>query len=181
LGYPVKGEDFPQIAALRLGTTQEDVEAVESRPPSFAERILENLGSASPEVHVAVAPRTFEDEVRKEIEKATLEAAELRDVIILGGFANMTLRDRPKKLSVFLHAQLPYRVARVQASLGMSAEQARTEIARVEEQRRRWAKVYYDLEWGSAWYYDLAIDVSQLGIPGTARVIATAARERQRG
>ena len=77
LGYPVVGDDLPKI--------------VESAP-SFAERILHNLGSAE---GVATVAPSFESEVRKEIETAVLEAAEQPDVVIVGGIANVILRGRP--------------------------------------------------------------------------------------
>ena len=181
LGYKVVGEDLPKIAALRLGTTGDDIIAAESRSPSLAERVLHNLGTGTPETQAASAESaTFEMDVRKEIEAAVREAAEAPDVIIVGGIANVILRDRPDTLSVFLHAPLPYRIARIQTSLGVSAEAARKEIARIDEARRRWAKQHYDLLWGSSLYYDLAIDVSRFEIHGTVEIIANAVHQTPR-
>ena len=177
LGYQVAGENFSKIVGARLGTPKEDVEAVEARAPSLAEWILDNLGSGSPEMQDSIAPQKFEEDVRREIETTVLEAAAEGNVVIIGGFANMVLRDRKDKLSTFLHASLSYRVGRIQASLGISAEEARKEIQRIDSARRRSAKIHYKIEWGAAWYYDLAIDVSRLGIAGTARQIASAVRE----
>lgn len=173
LGYPVVGEDFPQVAALRLGTTHDEVLAVEDRAPSFAERILHNLGTSLLEA-TTVAPPTFEVEVRKEIERAVREAAEQPDVVIVGGIANVILRGRPNLVSVFLHAPADFRIARIQASLGIAKEEARKEIERVDAARRRWAKLYYDLEFGRAEYYTLTIDVAELGLEGAARLIVEA-------
>lgn len=179
LGYRVVGDDLPKIAALRLGTSHEDVVAVEHRAPSLAERILHNLGSASPESHAAVAAPSFEHEVRKEIETAVLEAATEPDVVIIGGIANVILRGRPNLLSAFLHAPLEFRIQRIMESLSVDADAARKEIARVDAARRRWAKVHYDLVWGRAEYYSLTIDVSQFGIDGAARLIADAVRQAE--
>lgn len=179
LGYRVVGEDLPKIAALRLGASQEDVVAVEHRAPSLAERILHNLGSAAPESQAAVAPPSFESEVRREIETAVLEAAEEPNVIIVGGIANAVLRGRPNLISVFLHAPIEFRIPRIMESLGAGADEARKEIARVDAARRRWAKVHYDLVWGSADYYSLTIDVSRFGIDGAASLIAGAVRQSE--
>lgn len=179
LGYRVVGEDLPKIAAVRLGTTHDDVVAVESRSPSLAERILHNLGTALPETQSAIAPQSFESEVRKEIEAAVLEAAEEKDVIIVGGIANVILRGRSNLVSVFLHAPLEYRIARIQSSLGVTPNEARKEIERVDAARKRWAKVHYDLEWGNSRYYDLTIDVSHFGIDGAVKIIAEAVAQRK--
>jgi cytidylate kinase len=178
LGYRVAGEDFPQVAALRLGTTHEDVVAVEHRAPSFAERILHNLSTSLLEAP-AVAPPSFENDVRKEIERAVLEAAQAPDVVIVGGIANVILRGRPNLISAFLHAPMAYRISRIQASLGLGKEEARKEIERVDAARRRWAKLYYDLEWGRAEYYSMTVDVAQFGIEGAARLIAHAVSEEE--
>jgi len=173
LGYPVVGDDLPKIAALRLGTTHEDVVAVEHRAPSIAERILHNLGSAE---GVATVAPSFESEVRKEIEAAVLEAAQQPDVVIVGGIANVILRGRPNLLSVFLHAPLEYRIRRVAESLKTGIEEARKEVARVDAARKRWAKVHYDLEWGRADYYSMTLDVERVGVDGAVYIIADAAR-----
>lgn len=174
IGYPLVGEDFPKIAALRLGTTQDDVVAVEYRSPSLAERILHNLAIAVPEAQAAVSAPSFETEVRKETEAAVLEAAQRSDAIIVGGFANAVLRDRPNVISSFLHAPMRFRIARVATELGLDDETARKEIERVDAARRRWAKLHYDFTWGSSEEYTLTIDVAKFGIEGAARLLAHA-------
>ena len=176
-GYPLDGEHFPKIDAVRLGTTQDDVVAVEYRPPSLAERILHNLATALPESQAAVSPPSFETEVRKETEAAVLEAAQQSDAIIVGGFANAVLRDHPNVISCFLHAPMPFRVARIVAALGIGEEAARKEIERVDAARHRWAKLHYDFIWGSSEHYTLTIDVARFGVEGAARLIAHAVRE----
>jgi cytidylate kinase len=177
IGYPVAGEDFPKIAAFRLGTTQDDIVAVEHRSPSLAERILHNLAIAVPEAQAAVAAPSFEIEVRKETEAAVLEAAQKRDVIIIGGFGNAVLRGNPNVVSSFLTAPMAFRIARVVAALGLGEEAARKEIERVDAARRRWAKLYYDFAWGDSQHYSLTIDVARFGIEGAARLLADAVRE----
>ncbi|MGH7659404.1 MAG: AAA family ATPase [Vulcanimicrobiaceae bacterium] len=177
IGYPLVGEDFPKIAAVRLGTTQEDIVATEYREPTLAERILHNLAIAVPESQAAVAAPSFETEVRKETEAAILEAAQRSEVIIVGGFANAVLRDRENVISSFLHAAMPFRIARVAAALGVDDEPARKEIERVDAARRRWAKLYYDYTWGSSQHYTLTIDVARFGIEGAARLLAHAVKE----
>jgi cytidylate kinase len=174
LGYPVVGDDLPKIAALRLGTTRDDVVAVEHRAPSLAERILNNLGNA--EGVTTIAP-SFESEVRREIETAVLEAAQQPDVVIIGGIANVILRGRPNLLSVFLHAPKAFRINRVGESLKISPEEARKEVERVDAARKRWAKLHYDLEWGHAEYYSMTLDVARVGVDGAVYLIANAASQ----
>jgi cytidylate kinase len=177
LGYPVAGEDLPKIAALRLGTTQEEVVAVENTTPSIAERILQNLGTAVPDTHTAVAVPSFESEVRKEIEAVVLEAAQQPNVVIVGGVANAILHGRANVLSAFLRAPMAFRIDRIVSSFEIGREAARKEIERVDAARRRWAKVHYDMTWGAPEHYSLVIDLSRFGVEGAARLIAHAAGE----
>jgi len=177
LGYPVVGEEFPKIAALRLGMTQEEVVAVEHRAPSLGERILQNLGSAVPDTHTALDAPNVESVVRKEIETAVLEAAQSDGVVIVGGIANAILRDRPNILSTFLHAPMPFRISRIVEALNVTPEAARKEVERVDAARRRWAKLHYDFVWGSSEHYTLTIDVSRFGVEGSARLLAHAVGE----
>jgi cytidylate kinase len=178
LGYEVVGENFSEIVGARLGITEHDVEAVESRAPTLVEWMLENLlgpvGSLS-------SPQNFEEKVRREIEATILEAAARGNVVIVGGVSNIVLRDQTDMLSIFLHAPLPYRIGRLQSALGIGAEAARDKIQRMDAAKRRWAKVHYNVEWGAAWYYDLAVDVSRLGIAGTASLIASTVRALEPG
>jgi cytidylate kinase len=176
LGYRVAGENFSKMVEARLGTPGVDIEAVGLRVPRLVEWVLGHV--LGPPGTVA-SPQTFEEKIRDEIETAVFEAAAEGNVVIIGGVSNIVLRDRSDTVSVFLHAPLPYRVGRVQASTGMGADEARDEILRVDSAKRRWAKTHYNLEWGSVWDYDLAIDVSHLGITGTARLIASAVSELQ--
>jgi CMP/dCMP kinase len=173
LGYDVAGENFSKIVGTRLGTSEQDVVAVESRPPTLVEWLLEHLlgpvGSIS-------SPQNFEDDVRREIETTILEAAARGNVVIIGGVSNIVLRDRRDTLSVFIHAPLPYRIGRIQNAYQLSADAARDEIQRMDGAKRRWAKLHYNLEWGNAEEYDLAIDVSHLGISGAANLIVGAVR-----
>lgn len=177
LGYPVVGDELPQVAALRLGMTHEEVVAIEHRTPSLGERILQNLGSTVPEAQAVLAEPNFEKRVRAEIEAAVLEAAEKPDVVIIGGIGNAILHGRENVVSAFLHAPLAFRIERIKSSLGVSSEGARKEIERVDAARKRWAKVHYDFVWGSSDRYTLTIDVSRFGVEGSARLIAHAVGE----
>jgi cytidylate kinase len=84
------------------------------------------------------------------------------------------LKDRPGVLRVFLTAPLPWRIAHISESLGLSEQAARAEVARVDRGRRNYAREQYDFDWGDPHHYDLIVDVSRFGIDGAIAVIAAA-------
>lgn len=166
------------MIADRVGTTADVVESVENRPPKFGERLLEAMTGALPELSQPAAWRgeDIEAAIRREVERLIREAAQAGDVVILGRFGGGILGERPDVVRVFLHAPLAWRIAHVQASLGMNPAAARSEIARIDEARSAYAREQYRMAWHDPRSYDLTVDTSRYGIEGSADVIAAAVR-----
>jgi hypothetical protein len=175
LGYRVLDEDLPVVVAARLGTSPEAVEGIEYRKSGFGERLLRSLSVAVPE---AFQPAPEVEDLtaitQREIARLIREAADAGNTIVVGRLGNVVLRDRPDVLRVFLTAPLPWRTAHIVASLGVTEAVARTEIARVDGGRRRYAREQYDFDWGDPHYYDLVLDVSRFGVDGTITLIDAA-------
>jgi cytidylate kinase len=175
LGYRLLDEDLPVVVAARLGTSPEAVEAIEYRQVGFGTRLLRSFTAAVPE---AFQPSPEVDDLTAATQRGIAdlmhEAAAAGNVIVVGRLGNVVLRDRPDVLRVFLTAPLPWRVARIVESLGVSDAAARTEIARVDRGRRSYAREQYDFDWGDPHYYDLVLDVSRFGVDGTIALIDAA-------
>lgn len=178
LRYRLVHDELPVVVAARLGTSAEIVESLADRPPSFGERVLAQLGGALPETAQPAAPSGADIglETRRAIEDAVRDAAAGGDAILLGRMSSVILAGRPDVLRVFLHAPLPWRIANVAASLGVSDAIARAEIARIDEARRTYAREGYRVAWGDPRNYDLVIDVSRFGVAGAADLIESAVR-----
>jgi cytidylate kinase len=157
------------------------VESLQNRAPGFGERLLTSLLGAIPEVAQPAA--TGHDDLhrvyRREVERLMHEAAAGGTVIILGYFGNAILAGQPDLLRVFIYAPLVWRIANVRASLGCDAVRARSEIARIDEARRTFAREVYRMAWGEMRNYDLAVDTARYGVDGAAQVIAAAVQAAQ--
>jgi len=183
LGYRLVDEELPRLAALRLGTTPDVVRGIEDRPPGMGERIVRALASAQPETGVASVPALDDElvlEYRREVDQLVREAAQAGDVVIVGRFAGAILGPRADVLRAFVRAELPWRIAAVRAALNCDEARARAEIATVDEARRGFARAVYGIAWGEAKSYDLVLDTSRFGVPGTAAVLAAAVRAATR-
>ena len=177
LGYRVVDEELEVVVATRLGTSLDVTESVVA-PRGFGERVLEQLGGAVPELAQPAASRD-EDLVvdrRRAIEVAVREAADRGNCIIIGRVAGAILAGRPDVVRVFVHAPLAWRVARVIESLQCGEDEARSEIARIDEARRTYAREQYRVTWGDPKTYDLVVDTARFGVDGTGDVIAAAVR-----
>jgi CMP/dCMP kinase len=176
LGYRLVDEQLPVVAASRLGTSAEVVQAMSERPRGFGERVLEQLGGGVPEAAQPPASDPEPAEMRRAIEEAVREEAEAGDAVIVGRMGSVVLAGRRDLVRVFLQAPLDWRIAHVVESLGVGEAAARAEIARIDEARRTYAREGYQVTWGDPRRYDLVLDTSRFGVAGSAGVIVAAVR-----
>ena len=181
LAYRLVDEELPRLVATRLGVPTDIVESIENRAPGFGERLLANLSHAVPEMTPPAAPAADELDgaYRREVERLIRAAAAGGDAVILGRLGSAVLGARRDLVRVFVYAPLPWRIANVQASLGCAAHRARSEIARIDEARRMYAREHYRMAWGELRNYDLSVDTARYGVDGAADIIAAAVRAAQ--
>jgi cytidylate kinase len=154
------------------------VESMENRAPGFGERLLAGLSGAVPEISqpAALPAEDLAGAYRREAERVMRDAAAAGDAVILGRLGNAILGTRRDLVRVFVYAPLAWRIAYVCASFGCDENAARSEILRIDEARRGYARDQYRMAWGDPRNYDLAVDTARYGIDGSAQVIACAVR-----
>jgi len=179
LGYELMTDDLPAVLAARLGTSTEEIAArVDSNAP-ISERMLSDLGAATPEAVSSGSPRSgaeFDEDVRREIETAIRERASAGDVVIMGRFGSALLAGFPGLLRVFLTARRSSRIAHLIETFHFSESEAVREMERMDVTRRRIAKERYNFGWGDPRSYDLIVDSSRFGVDGSVAIIIAAAR-----
>jgi cytidylate kinase len=179
LEYELLGDDLPRSVAARLGTSAEEVAQIASSEQSLPERLLALLGEGTAEVITPMTPRLpqdFDESVRREIERTIRERAERGDVVILGRNAGAVLGARPDLLRVYLTGALEWRIERIRAAFGQKRDAIVADIERVDAARRKFAKDRYKVHWSDARSYDLALDVSRIGVEASVALIVAAAR-----
>ena len=76
--------------------------------------------------------------------------------------------------SVFVHANLDWRINRIAQKYNKNAKEAKDMINKTDKSRSSYYNYYTNKKWGSADSYNLCLDSSKLGIDGTARAIIEA-------
>jgi cytidylate kinase len=182
-GFHLVEDQITAAVATRLQISEESVVEHLETPPPLGERILSGLLAGVPEIGSGPLPSALDlgRTVRSEIEATVRTVAERGDAIIVGWIANMILGPRPDVLRVFLHAPLPWRIARIMESFHFGEAEARREVERVDSERRTFAKTEYRLAYGDPHQYDLVLDTARFGIGGAADVIADAVRVLSEG
>lgn len=96
--------------------------------------------------------------------------------VIVGRCADYVLKDKVRCLRVFIHADMPSRVDRVINVFKRADDRKKAErlIKENDRMRARHYRYYTDSEWGDCKGYHLALNTSELGVEGCAKIIVEA-------
>lgn len=106
--------------------------------------------------------------------KIIRELAEKESCIIVGRCADSILRGRKNLLTVFIHADIEFRVNRISEYEKISRNEALGIIKKADKKRANYHNYYSDTKWGSCKAYDLCIN-SRIGFDKAAEIIKHAA------
>lgn len=91
--------------------------------------------------------------------------------VIVGRCADYALADSPHCISVFLHADLEFRMKRIAEELDVTENKAGDLIMKKDKQRASYYNYYTSKKWGDARTYDLTLDSGKLGIDGCVTLL----------
>lgn len=91
--------------------------------------------------------------------------------VIVGRCADYALADSPYCISVFLHADLEFRMKRIAEELDVTENKAGDLIMKKDKQRASYYNYYTSKKWGDARTYDLTLDSGKLGIDGCVTLL----------
>ena len=98
----------------------------------------------------------------------------------MGRCADYILRENPRCVNVFITADDADRIERIRRRQGVSAEEARAVMERIDAKRASYYDYYSSRTWGVASTYHLCVSTSVLGDEGTADfILEFAARKLQ--
>ena len=99
--------------------------------------------------------------------------AEQGPCVIIGRCADYALADNPNLLSIFIHAPMDVRIARVAKRQNLTPEKARQLILKTDKRRASYYEYYSSQKWGAVESYDFCLDSNYLGLGGTVELIQT--------
>ena len=187
--YGAGGLPVGRLIAEKLGIPFYDKKLVEhvAEESGFAPKFIEEHGEHSPSGSVfsyAFAPQgvpgvmnglSTSDFLWNVQCKVILQLAEKGPCVIVGRNADYILKDRKDVLNVYLHADIPSRVARVlEANPDEKNPEAR--IAARDKRRRLNYQHYTGRTWGLSQNYHICLDTSTLGFEQCAEIILNAVK-----
>ncbi|MCD8012483.1 MAG: cytidylate kinase-like family protein [Lachnospiraceae bacterium] len=91
--------------------------------------------------------------------------------VIVGRCADYALKDQENVFSVFVHADMEQRIARVSKRNHIDESDAQKRIRGIDKERASYYNYYTEKEWGACASYNLSIDSGVLGIEGAVEII----------
>ncbi len=91
--------------------------------------------------------------------------------VIVGRRGEEILRGRPGLINIFVTGDIPYKVKRIMEDRHISAEEAKSEIIRIDKIRRAYHNRFSDRKWGDSRHYDIIINSAKLGADATAKMM----------
>lgn len=105
-------------------------------------------------------------------------AAEGQSFVVVGRCAEIKLKENPGLISIFVLGDRESKESRIMELQGISREDARQMLKRMDWQRKSYHNYYCKGKWGDSRNYDLSINSSRLGIEGTVDMLETYIRKR---
>ena len=118
-----------------------------------------------------VTGKSIEDMVYEAQRKVILEIAEKESCVIIGRNADFILKDRDNVLNVFIHGDMPEKVARICKLYNVPEEKAEKMMADIDKRRMTNYRFYTDQKWGMAKNYTLSLNSSELGYDLCEKII----------
>ncbi len=175
LGVKAYGRELINLAAQKSGLSEDVLNTADEKQPSS---LLYTLAMGStmygiPNIRYDVPINDKLFAVQSDIIRKT---AEKESAVYIGRCADYVLKNTPQIFRVFIYAPLDKRIARISERNAISEAEARTLIEKTDKRRANYYNFYTGAKWGRYENYDLLIDASIMGIDGTARLIADAAK-----
>ena len=100
-----------------------------------------------------------------------LEIAEKESCVIIGRNADFILKDKDNVLNIFIHGDMPEKVARICKLYNVTEEEAEKMMADIDKRRMTNYRFYTDQKWGMAKNYILSLNSSVLGYDLCEKII----------
>jgi cytidylate kinase len=156
LGYRCIDRDQIIQKAAAWGVAQDDLRTAMEKPPTF-------LGQ-SPQTRYRYL--AF-------IQAALTEEARSGKAVYHGLAAHLLLGKGPYLLRTRIIAPMEFRIDQVQNRMRCNRNEAISYIKKVDEDRRKWTKFLYDVDWTDASLYDIVLNLEQMSVQEACTAICS--------
>jgi cytidylate kinase len=161
-------------AAKQLQVLEEDLESRDEKKTSFWQSVLQLSAYTPPDMYMPPEIYIPSDQDLYQAESQIIQkVAQEHSAVIIGRGSSYLLRDHPRHLSVFLHADLAFRQRRVGELYNLTAPEAKKLIEKSDRERGRYLQTLTGRDWNDARAYQLSIDTGMIGLEQAKEIIFT--------
>ena len=175
-GSQGRGEEFAKKLAAKL-----DYECV-SREQFLEEATRQRIPIGKLETAI-IKPHIFNDKLALELEhykalatSILCEKALNRNIVYHGRTGHLLLPGINHILKLRVVCDQEFRIQDVMQRLQLPREKAKRYLEQVDEDRRKWVKTFYNVEWDVFTLYDLVVNLSQVNVDNAATAICNMAQ-----
>jgi cytidylate kinase len=161
LGYRYIDRDQVIRKAAEWGVSQDDLRTAIEKPPSF-------LGQSqhTKYIYLAFIQAALAEDIR-------------RGDAIYHGLAGHLLLKGVNVLRTRIIAPMEFRIARLQEWGKFNRKEAIAYIEAVDEDRRKWTRFLYGVDWADPSLYDVVLNLEQMNLEDACEVICTLAASKR--
>ena len=181
LGWRLLDGAFVAGIARGLHATPADVQAIDERAPSLAERLADALALGGGEVVSAslATPMPPTEQRIAEVTREVIDRTVARGpVVIVGRGAQAYLAQRTDVLHVHCYAPYEALVERTMTREGVNEEEADKLVKEKNQQREQYVKRMFGRSWLAPEYYHIMLNTAWLGHDRCVDMVVDLARER---
>jgi cytidylate kinase len=172
LGVKCYDKELLTLAAKESGLCEEILETHDEKPTSsfLYSLVMDTYSVGMPSsgfMDIPVSQKVFLaqfDTIKR--------LAERESCVIVGRCADYALEDYPNLTSVFIHASMQDRIARIKKRYDLKDDKAKDLILKMDKKRASYYNYYSSKKWGDARSYDLSINSGAIGIEGAVELLS---------
>jgi CMP/dCMP kinase len=166
-------------AAQELKIPEEHVAVRDEKVTSNWQSLLQSIAYSNTWTYSPPALDILNDNDLYHVESEFIaRIASERNAVIVGRGGHYVLRQHPRCLNVFLHADINFRQKRVEEVYHVSPQKALRLMCSVDQERARYLKALTGQDWLDARQYHLALDTSYFGLEKAENIILEALQAR---
>ncbi len=161
LGYRCVDREVIVERAAARGVSQDELRDALQKPPTFLERLQHKKY-----LYLVLIQAALAEEVRE------------GKAVYHGNAGHLLLKGGPHVLRVRIIAPIEFRLKMAQDRLKLSRAETLDYIARMDQDRRKWAQYLYGVDWGDPANYDIVLNLEHMTIRSACEAVSTLARQR---
>ena len=170
-GIPFFDNELITRAAKESGFAVEAFESAESRATSSLLYSIARGMVTSGNIHTTFNNLSLDDRLYMAQVDVIKKVADEGPCVIVGRCADYILRKRTDVVSIFVMADMPFRVERAQRIDGMPSEKIEDNILKMDKRRYNYYNFHTGEKWGKAENYSLCLNSSRVGIDSAVECI----------